>query len=192
MVVYQVKETVTVPFGEDDIGVISVNTLDGKLDVDLTTSVAEIQNVCDSNSISVDLSVMLKNISYAIRSGAMKYTYTINSDGSATFDISIGTDDLQSVEGVAGSIGIVLSMNIKFTDSDAYEWVRESEKQKYTVAAMACLVLLPITNPVLIEQAKIVLVKIVETLSFGRLILQGSRKNDSLQDSKRNQSGSFK
>lgn len=135
---------------------------------------------------------MLKNISYAIRSGAMKYTYTINSDGSATFDISIGTDDLQSVEGVAGSIGIVLSMNIKFTDSDAYEWVRESEKQKYTVAAMACLVLLPITNPVLIEQAKIVLVKIVETLSFGRLILQGSRKNDSLQDSKRNQSGSFK
>lgn len=108
----------------------------------------------------------------------MKYTYTINSDGSATFDISIGTDDLQSVEGVAGSIGIVLSMNIKFTDSNAYEWVRESEKQKYTVAAMAFLVLLPITNPVLIEQAKIVLVKIVETLSFGRLILQGSRKKE--------------
>ncbi len=179
LIIYpSIKETVTVPFGEDDSGVISVNTLDGKLDIDLTTTLAEIQNVCDSNSISIDLSAMLKNISYAIRSGAMKYTYTINSDGSATFDISIGTDDLQSVEGVAGSIGIVLSMNIKFTDSNAYEWVRESEKQKYTVAAMAFLVLLPITNPVLIEQAKIVLVKIVETLSFGRLILQGSRKKE--------------
>ena len=139
---------------------------------------AEIQDVCDSNSISVDLSAMLKNISYAIRSGAMKYTYTINSDGSATFDISIGTDDLQSVEGVPGSIGIVLSMNVKFTDSKAYEWITESEKQKYAIAAMTCLVLLPITNPVLVEQAKIVLVKIVEILSFGKLVLQRSRKNE--------------
>lgn len=71
----------------------------------------------------------------------MQYSFTINSDGSGTFSISIGTDDLQSVEGVSGTIGIQIDLDIQFTDSTAYQWIEQSETVVRIVAYVSLALL---------------------------------------------------
>lgn len=122
-----IKETATVPFGEDDPGVISINTLNGEMEAGLSETISEIQEVSTEASVDYDVSGTLTEVAYAVRSGAMKYSFVVNPDGSGTFSLSIGTDDLQSVEGVPGTIGIEIELNIRFSDPTAYQWIKQSE-----------------------------------------------------------------
>ncbi|WP_288158090.1 glycoside hydrolase domain-containing protein [Faecalibaculum rodentium] len=122
-----IKETATVPFGEDDPGVISINTLNGEMEAGLSETISEIQEVSTEAAVDYDVSGTLTEVAYAVRSGAMKYSFAVNRDGSGTFSLSIGTDDLQSVEGVPGTIGIEIELNIRFSDPTAYQWIKQSE-----------------------------------------------------------------
>ncbi|WP_301007029.1 hypothetical protein, partial [Faecalibaculum rodentium] len=119
--------TATVPFGEDDPGVISINTLNGEMEAGLSETISEIQEVSTEAAVDYDVSGTLTEVAYAVRSGAMKYSFAVNRDGSGTFSLSIGTDDLQSVEGVPGTIGIEIELNIRFSDPTAYQWIKQSE-----------------------------------------------------------------
>ncbi|WP_256699800.1 glycoside hydrolase domain-containing protein [Faecalibaculum rodentium] len=136
-----VKEMVTVPFGDDSFGVISIDTLNGEIQAGLSETISEIQGVSTEASVNYDVSGILTDVAYAVRSGAMQYSFTINSDGSGTFSISIGTDDLQSVEGVSGTIGIQIDLDIQFTDSTAYQWIEQSETVVRIVAYVSLALL---------------------------------------------------